>query len=229
MWRYNIINDLLLGRTDATYLEIGLATGDCWFRVKADNKIGVDPRNVFTADKISWPRKLLFEASRLRGAKFFVETSDDFFTQHAPTLFGQQRVDVVFIDGWHSYEQSLKDALNCLPWLKADGAIVIHDCSPAVAAATATTPKEALELPDSNGLWNGDVWKTIVHLRSTRKDLDVSVLDCDQGLGIVKFGRPEKLLNYTDDEITAMTFDDLNSSRQELLNLQAVEVRNLVG
>lgn len=32
--------------------------------------------------------------------------------------------------------------------------------------------------------WSGDVWKSIVHLRSIRPDLRVAVLDCDSGVGI---------------------------------------------
>jgi hypothetical protein len=51
----------------------------------------------------------------------------------------------------------------------------------------------------------GDVWKTIVHLRSHRRDLDVAVLDCDFGVGIVRKNVPESRLQYTRAQIDALT------------------------
>ena len=221
MKRYTVINALLKGRQEAMYLEIGLATGDSWFRVRAPRKVGVDPRDVFTADKVTWYRKLLFELSRLAGAKFFALTSDEFFTRKAERLFAQSKIDVAFIDGWHSYEQSRKDVEACLRWLKADGEIVLLDCNPQSAAATAATPQEALKLSNYKSGWNGDVWKTIVYLRSMRPDLDIVVLDCDEGLGIIRFGRPRTMLSYTPAAILTLTYEDLAAKRNELLNLTA--------
>ena len=72
-------------------------------------------------------------------------------------------------------------------------------------------------------MWCGDVWKTIVHLRSTRKDLNIFVLDCDFGIGVVSKGSPDKWLDYSADQIKAMNFDDLNGNRDDLLNLKPQE------
>jgi len=71
--------------------------------------------------------------------------------------------------------------------------------------------------------WNGDVWKTIVHLRSYHDDLNIFVLDCDYGLGIVTKGRPENNLNYSAQEITKMSYRHLDKNRRELLNLKSPE------
>ncbi|OHB20674.1 MAG: hypothetical protein A2854_04640 [Parcubacteria group bacterium RIFCSPHIGHO2_01_FULL_56_18] len=221
MQRYHVINALLRARTRPTYLEIGLAIGDAWFRVRAANKIGVDPRNVFTADKVVWYRKLLFEISRLAGAEFFAVTSDEFFSRFAPRVLTRHPVDVAFIDGWHSYEQSLRDVQHALLYLKPEGVIVLHDCNPPSAIATARTPEEAIAQQSG---WNGDVWKTIVYLRSTQPDLGVSVLDCDEGLGIIHSGHPERRLHFTENDIWDMSYDDLARHRQEWLNLQPAEL-----
>lgn len=220
MKRYDIINTLLRYRRPATYLEIGLARGVNWFRVRAERKIGVEPRDVFTAGKVSRPRKLLFRLSQWRGALFYTMTSDEFFKRVAADVFSGQPIDVAFIDGWHSYEQSLRDVENCLPYLAVRGVIVLHDCNPLSAAATARTPEEALALSGGQAGWNGDVWKTIVHLRSRRSDLAVCVLDCDEGLGVIRRGRTPRALPYRRADIERMTFADLAGSRATLLNLQ---------
>jgi hypothetical protein len=71
-----------------------------------------------------------------------------------------------------------------------------------------------------SGTWNGDVWKTIVHLRSLRPDLDVFVLDTDHGLGIITKRKPQSTLPFTKDQIKKLTYEDFDKNRKEWLNLQ---------
>jgi hypothetical protein len=103
-----------------------------------------------------------------------------------------------------------------LKFLSPRGAIVLHDCNP--QSALAASPQR----PVTNEIrkWNGDVWKTIVYLRSQRKDLNIFVLDCDQGLGIIVKGEPENTLSYSKDEIVKMDYSFLENNREELLNLK---------
>jgi hypothetical protein len=70
------------------------------------------------------------------------------------------------------------------------------------------------------GNWNGDVWKAIVALRSSRPDLLVGVLKCDQGVGFVRKGSPESTLSYSPEQIEALTYADLKADRKRLLNLK---------
>jgi hypothetical protein len=71
------------------------------------------------------------------------------------------------------------------------------------------------------GLWIGDVWKAIVHLRSTRPDLLVGVFKCDQGVGFVRKGAPESTLPYSVEQVAALTYADLKADRKRLLNLKS--------
>jgi hypothetical protein len=89
-----------------------------------------------------------------------------------------------------------------LEFLKPDGVIIMHDCNPLseVAALPAASYEHAANIMGFSGEWNGDVWKTIVNLRSTRKDLDIFVLDCDQGLGIIASREPQAGLSFTPEE-----------------------------
>ena len=75
--------------------------------------------------------------------------------------------------------------------------------------------------PLAIGIWNGDVWKAIVHLRSTRPDLLIGVFKCDQGVGFVRKGTPESTLPYTVQQVEALTYADLKADRKRLLNLKS--------
>ena len=67
----------------------------------------------------------------------------------------------------------------------------------------------------------GDVWKTIVHLRSQRRDLRAFVLDCDFGLGIITRGQPEDPLDISPADLQKMDYQDLEKNRQHWLNLKS--------
>ena len=72
-------------------------------------------------------------------------------------------------------------------------------------------------------VWSGDVWKTIVHLRSARPDVHVFVLDCDHGIGVVAYGPPENMLQISGEKIETMSYQHLEENRVELLNLKPPE------
>ncbi len=212
-----------------TYLEIGVASGDCFRRIKAQRKIAVDPapESNFRSRLCSVSLKQPHLPERLPGESLFEMASDEFFAHYAG-LFTEQPIDVVLIDGLHTYVQSLKDVLNCLAYLNPKGVIVLHDCNPASEAigypASSFEAAEQLHLPNWNSHWSGDVWKTIVHLRSGRDDLHVFVLDCDMGVGIVTrvhaARRTTKRLPYAAEEVEQLCYQDLDRQRKVLLNLK---------
>lgn len=200
--------DKIKGRT---YLEIGTDYGSSFFLIHAKRKIAVDPYF-----KLKLRKKIkgaFVRALKFRKETFFETTSDDFFLNNS-NLFDNKKLDVALVDGLHTYEQSLKDVLNVLKYLGNDGFIVLHDCNP-------ESQSEASPLAlKSCGPWCGDVWKTIVHLRSLRNDLRVFVLDCDHGLGVVSRGKPESMLNYLPEDIKLMPYSELEANRTKLLNLK---------
>ena len=55
-------------------------------------------------------------------------TSDDFFAKNQ-ILLSENKLDLTFIDGLHTYKQSLQDTLNTLKHLDEKGIIVLHDCN----------------------------------------------------------------------------------------------------
>jgi len=198
-----------------TYLEIGVFRGRVFFSVPAQNKIAVDPEFRFTTFQKA---KKVFRRFSNLWAKLYEETSDDFFINDAPKLFQKSKVDVCLVDGMHEYQFALRDIENSLKFLQKGGVILVHDCNPVTKEASVN-----FEEYKNRGCvrdWNGDVWKAIVHLRSLRDDINVFVLDCDQGLGIVTFGKPENQLRFTREDIAALTYEQLNENRKEWLNLK---------
>jgi hypothetical protein len=198
------------------YLEIGVKAGDSLRRIRAREKWAVDP-----ALKLSPLDKAFL--SLFQGCRFFEMTSDRFFAERSACL-AARKIDVALVDGLHTYAQALRDITNCLEHLEPGGCVVVHDCNPPseAAAVSAGSYQEARswELPGWTGEWCGDTWKALVHLRASGADLDICVLDCDYGVGLIKKRRPTSRLQLKPDEIAAMTYADLAARRKELLNLK---------
>ena len=199
------------------YLEIGVFQGTTFQKIRCSRKVAVDPQF-----KISLRSKCRYILRNI-GSKYREMTSNEYFARYKNKI----PFDVAFIDGLHSYGQSLIDVMKTLDALGPDGVIVMHDCNPPTASAAQPADSwehaNSMNLPGWTGAWNGDVWKTIVKLRSTRKDLQIFVLDCDYGLGIITRGTPETMLDISDEKIDRLSYEDLVSNRQKWLNLKPVE------
>lgn len=216
--RIKAVQRALEGRANPVYLEIGVSRGQAFQRISADQKIAVDP-----AFRLTERTRRLADA-KARATHYFETTSDDFFASQ--TAFLEQRpIDVALIDGMHTYEQVVRDVENTVRYLRDDGVIFLHDCNPAFELIGrraeswddfVTQQKGPLVI----GIWSGDVWKSIVYLRSMRDDLRVAVLKCDMGVGVVRKGSPESQLSYSPAEIEALSYKDLAADRKRLLNLK---------
>jgi Methyltransferase domain len=218
--RIRAVQQALAARSKPVYLEIGVSRGQAFQRISADVKIAVDPAFRLTQRT----RELADEKGR--ETHYFETTSDAFFTDQVAFL-EQHPIDVALIDGLHTYEQVVRDVEYTVRYLKDDGVIFLHDCNPAfeLAGRRADSWEDFMASqkgrPLAIGIWNGDVWKAIVQLRSTRPDLLVGVLKCDQGVGFVRKGTPQSTLSYTPAQIEALTYADLKADRRRLLNLKS--------
>ena len=111
--------------------------------------------------------------------------------------------------------------------MKQNGVILMHDCNPiSEAESYPTDPSNRdsiVNLPVWTGAWCGEVWKTITHFRSTRADLNIFVLDCDQGIGVITKGSPDDILDYSPEAINNLTYRDLERNRERILNLKKTD------
>ncbi|MCB1119636.1 MAG: class I SAM-dependent methyltransferase [Chlamydiia bacterium] len=220
-----IIQSLIDRNLAKSYLEIGVFRGETFLQIRSKRKVAVDPFfRIPLSDKLRWtlrnPNNLF--------AHYHEVTSDAYFADHCRHTF-----DVIFIDGLHTYQQSLKDLLNSLSVLNDNGVILMHDCLPPHAAAAtpahSAEAAEAANIPGWTGEWCGDVWKTICYLRSHCPDLRVSTLPHDYGIGVITKGTPQDTLSLSEQEIEQMTFNDLLANRDQLLNIQDfIELNSII-
>jgi hypothetical protein len=207
------------------YLEIGCRKGRSFLPIKAKHKMVVDPAFAIPFyRKWKWGIKVPENANN----QYFEETSDVFFTKRANLI---KQLDVVLVDGLHTYRASLLDALNSLKYLNKDGIIIFHDCLPPNKAAAMPTElfptkKEKHSILGWTNEWCGDVYKTIIYLRKAFPEvLDALVVNTDYGLGIL---RPKIKLNPADlkideeifDEINKIDYDQLMADTETLINLK---------
>jgi hypothetical protein len=215
MDRLKAIKTLMKYKGYKNYLEIGVSNGHIFFRVKSSFKIAVDPSFQFGRFRIF--TKTILNPWNLFN-KYYRVTSDGFFLKNAESVIANRKIDLAFVDGMHEYEHALNDIENCLKYLDDNGVILVHDCNPLTKEASRSYKEFSMD-NKINALWNGDVWKAILHLRS-RKDLNVFVLDCDHGLGVITKNTPENILNYTKPEITQLSYEDFDANRVSWLNLK---------
>jgi hypothetical protein len=218
MNRIHAVQTLLDASSAPNYLEIGVERGWCFSGIRAKRKIAVDPEL-----KLS-PRRRRRSELGATHTHFFEQPSDDFFAQQHE-LLAANPIDVALIDGLHTFEQTLRDIENVLKHLRRNGTIVVHDCNPKQASVgyPAANYAEFRRAYPWRLAWSGDVWKAVALLRATRADLKVAVLDCDWGVGLIRFGEPDSKLEYAREQIAGMTYDNLAGDRARLLNLRRPE------
>lgn len=192
--RYDIINKIITAKGYKNYLEIGVRNGECFQKISCENKTGVDP-------------------FKINESTTHEMTSNDFFD----SLDSDTRFDCVFIDGLHIDEQVYEDIENSLRFLSDDGVILIHDCNPPTKFHASETPVFG---PPANGDWNGTVYMALIKLRLYRKDLTLTTVDTDWGIGIIRKS-PSQTLNVFPSDALSWEFFSLN--RKEVLNLVSVD------
>ncbi len=207
--RTRIIQRQLDALGGGDYLEIGLGDGGVFLNVAAHRKVGVDPAGLPLSQRLRRPISLL--RSRVVRA-----TSDEFFA----ALDRETKFAVGFVDGYHTWEQALRDVEGCLRHATDDGVVLLHDCNPPNEPAGMRDSHAAAARADSDGSWCGDVWKAVVYLRAARRDLSVEVLDTDFGVGIVRQA-PSEAIALDASAVEGLTYDDLDRRRGELLGLRA--------
>jgi len=134
------------------YLEVGVFRGETFRAVDCDHRCGVDPNPQFDVSSV---RDLQTE--------FHVCTSDAFFTAANDRVF-----DTIFLDGLHTFEQTLRDFINSLSCAHARTVWLIDDTWPSDLASAlpslAQVGKFRSLTGDRSNHWHGDVFKLVFAL-----------------------------------------------------------------
>ena len=166
--------------------------------------------------------------------QYFEMLSDVFFTENK-NLLKEFPPEVIFIDGLHTFEQTLQDCYNSLNYLAEGGVIILHDCNP----PTESSATPALSIPEAEQIWKskhnsgwtdewcGDTWKTIPFLIKNNPELNVTVLNTDYGLCIISINKPEEKKMYqipnNIHDYKVLDYSFLENNRINVLNLKELE------
>lgn len=190
----SILNHLINKYNFKNYLEIGVKDGLNFNNILIDNKIGIDPE----------PSK------ECTGNNIYLMTSNEYFEYINNSNI---KFNVIFIDGSRLETQVDKDILNSINYLTDDGFIIIKNCNP----PNKTHQRKQLL---HNGIflqWNGTLWKSFVKLRINNPNLEMCVVNCEWGLGIIRKGKQK---NYN--KIENLEYKHLDQDRANILNLISI-------
>lgn len=109
------------------------------------------------------------------------------------------KFDLICIDTWHEYDNSLRDFNIITSFLSENGMLISHDCFP--WDANMCVPKYI------EGNWSGEVYLAFVQFALNNPDMFYAILNIDTGIGIIS----KKELNGLFDA------NDLNKEKQETL------------
>lgn len=187
-FRYELINKLIETYNFKSYLEIGYQQGICFDSVNITSKTAVDPSPL-----------------RQGESSLLLMNSDDFFNQN------QNKFDIIFIDGLHTYEQVKKDFDNSIKSLNNGGVIVLHDMNPST--------EERAKSFNEGGVWNGDCFKLAIDFYNGEYGFEYHTIDMDQGCMVVY---PSRKVEITKNNIQR-DYKSFDSIRNEVLLLKSKE------
>lgn len=170
MYRWDIINYLISKYNYKKYLEIGYYKGWSFDNIICESKTAVDPNPCKTLSQQESPNDIGILDDE---GTIWKMTSDDFFEYEV----GDQKYDIIFIDGLHESGQVYKDIMNAVDVLNEGGTIVLHDCNPPEYEHTTT---------GIDGAWTGDTYKGFIKYRRNNWHIPTYTIDTDWGIGIIK-------------------------------------------
>ena len=183
--RHTVVQSVLDLFEAPDYLEIGVNRGVTFNAVKAATKVAVDPKFLFDYEQV---------ASEVPGTSFHETTSDDYFGRIAgpSTAF-----DVIYLDGLHTSEQTIRDLVNAISFLKPNGVIVIDDVFPSSYSASLHDRSHTRVLlkstGDSSGAWMGDVYRLVFFVESFCQQFSYGTVNNNHGQ-LVLWRQPRDLL-----------------------------------
>jgi hypothetical protein len=207
--RAQVLRRLVAHYDQPRYLEIGVCEGRTFDRVPAAVKVAVDPE--FRFDHTAPER-------RVPGTSYHQVTSDEYFGRIVEP--GTQ-FDVIYLDGLHTVEQTLRDLLNALPHLQPQGVIVVDDVRPPTELAAIRDRQEFFEVRraadrDDEKAWMGDVFRLVYFIETFCQQLSFRVVSNNHGQAVVWRHRRAYVPERTLAGVGAMTFDQMTRDQDAL-------------
>lgn len=198
-----------------SYLEVGVAAGGTFLGVKIRRKHAVDVRFKFD-----------HKERETDTVKFFKMTSDEYFTDCVDPA---EKYDIIFLDGLHTFEQTLRDFCASLMHSHDNTIWLIDDVFPTdifSAQRNATASRKYRRLHGREGdAWHGDVFKVIFALHDFFPNISYKTISTGGNPQTVLLKRPRTSFKplYNDlERISRMSYYDFYEN-QEILQLEPEE------
>ncbi len=158
MLRADIINAISKLYNDPSYLEVGVWQGGTFDAVSVSRKVAVDPK--FDFDHVQ-------RQKAESGNTYHEVTSNAYFAAHPS---GANRFDIIFLDGLHTFEQTLTDLLHAVDRVKDNGIIIVDDVIPDSFPASMRSEGQCYQFrqltQDNSTHWMGDVFKLVFFINA---------------------------------------------------------------
>ena len=174
--RSAVVQQILNLFPDPVYLEIGVDHGQTFHSLLAGRKTAVDPNFKFVP------------AANTTSVEYYAATSDEYFAKFCPA---DKFFNVVYIDGLHIFEQTLRDLLNATLKLRSGGVIIIDDIVPVSYQAAMPLIDEAFRVRDylandhpslrNDNTWMGDVYKLAFFVQTFMQQFSYATVQENHG------------------------------------------------
>lgn len=183
------------------YLEIGVNAGETFHAVTAKEKVAVDPHFRFD---------LAVAKTEKVDCTYHQVTSDEYF---GSIISPDERFEVIYIDGLHTSEQTLRDFMNAISFLSPDGVILIDDVRPPTYLASIPDRKTFFKVRESLGsskaTWMGDVFRLVYFLETFAQQFSYRIVADNHGQAVVWRNRRAQVPQRTISEIGVKCFENM--------------------
>lgn len=199
--RNGVVQAILNLFENPNYLEIGVNQGNTFNALKAGTKVAVDPKFLFDHEEV---------AATVPGTSFWETTSDDYFGRIATP---ETKFDVIYLDGLHTSEQTIRDLINAISFLKGDGVVVIDDVFPCSYIASLENRNHSRILSratvGTSSPWMGDVYRLVFFVETFCQQFSYATVNNNHGQLVLWREPREQVPQRTLPEVGAKEYKDL--------------------
>jgi len=194
-----VVRKLLSLYEAPSYLEIGVCAGATFHKVEAPRKVAVDPEFRFDHEQAQRDHP---------GTEYHQVTSDEYFGR---IIAEDETFDVIFLDGLHTFEQTLRDLNNALLHLQPHGVMLIDDVSPPTYLASVPDRETFFRVREWMGVtdkaWMGDVFKLVHFIETFHQGLSFRTISNNHGQAVVWRERRPSVRERTVADIGTLSFE----------------------
>lgn len=201
--RPEFLSQLLSQFDSPAYLEVGVNEGQTFLPLSARRKVAVDPKFVFDVAAAKAAND---------GSEFHEVTSDVYFCDIATR---EDLFDVIYLDGLHTFEQTLRDFTNSLSFLNENGVIVVDDVVPTSYQAGLPSQLDSFKvkafLTDADASWMGDTFKLVFFVESFFPMYELRTIIDNHGQAVIWRGDKARsaFSTYSAEELSRLQFVDI--------------------